>query len=420
MAKKKKEQLNTPPAQAFTPLPKSAVQQNYSPYGARPFQQGPGQTPMYGYGLSTPMMQRPPQGQPMYAPQRPNQPMPQGGKPQAQGKKNTPKLSKRSAKKLKKIKKREKDYFYVMRKLPCFFIFLFCLVVFAFSAGGLVASFIEMPQEVVGIMAITVIPDPTPMEDRKVAEGDTYDDLTVSFTAGDYLLLSINGLLGGIEKDEDGNYVFDEEGKISPALSFLDADKAFAYEEFLSKMEDIAYELEDGMSVMIFKFAPILLLLTTIASLGALITSFLALFGKRIFKGFFIAGLIMLISAVGMFAVGLIDVTTENFINLNPDFEYGAKESEIEKTAFIIPLSDDEEEEVEFTSLLDFGNLMPFLMDGAFALTPESEADIIDTPSIAYRRGAGIGFYGLFAGSLIVTVAGLWAKKRVPYSIFDK
>jgi hypothetical protein len=398
MAKKDKKQKNAPaPAPAVTAPPQRAHQ---------PVQQMPMQPLQQRYPVGMPpqrpvqnpqAMQRPPQNKPPAPP--------------------APQLNEKQIKKLKKIKKREKDYFYVMRKFPCFLVFLFCLVVFAVSGGGLITSFMEMPSMVNEVLAITLVPDPTPWDERDFDDdGNFYESMAVPFTAGSYLFLSLNSMFGGGEEDEDGAFV--------PALSFLDAADVLAYEEFLLRVELISEHLEDGFSVTAFKFAPILLLLATVASLVAMVTSFLALLGKRIFKGFFWVGIIVLVAAVGMLSVGIIEVTAENFRMLNPDFEFVREDDNSEgfasASAILLSNDGDDDDEVLFTSLLDFNNLMPYLMNGAFAMAPETQADLENFEDIDYRRGAGIGFYALLGGGVLITVAGLFAKKRVPYSIFDR
>lgn len=319
-------------------------------------------------------------------------------------------MSKKEMKKLEKIKRKEKDYFYVMRKLPCFLIFLMCLVVFVVSSAGVINSFVELPEMVSQFTAITANRDITSLEAREAFAEDSeeedeseYIDKSVYLSAGDMFLLSLNDFV---------------------AMSFLSEEKLQAHASYIEMLEKASEELDSEMAVMIRSFAPLALALSMIASLIAMFTSLFGVFGKRIYKGFFFVALLMIISVSGLFLSGLIDA---NLYNYEWQKEMGLievegvdPEDDAENTRIVLMSEEDEDEETEVvlvTSLLSFDGLMNFIMDGAFFSPAETEEDVEST---APKFGAGFGFFALAGGAVVVLILSLFAKKRVPYSVFDR
>ena len=167
-------------------------------------------------------------------------------------------------------------------------------------------------------------------------------------------------------------------------------------EEGAETDEEVDAKAEDGMysiAAMVFDYAPVLLILGTLAAVIMLLLAFFSLFGRRIFKGFFWFSLIMTVAGIATLLAGLV---ASGYFEGNPSI--GADGNVI--------------------SILDLSRLTDFLF-GAFSGAPETALDPeIDT--IPLKVVAGYGLIAVTVVPVISLVLSLFAKKKVPYSIFDK
>jgi hypothetical protein len=282
-------------------------------------------------------------------------------------------LTPKEMKKIERQRRREKDYFFVMRKGVCFFLFLFFLLTLVLSAVGVVTKFVNLPASVSGYVEqytnIYKVPDNTPTDERP--EG--YADTTSYVSGGDLLF-------GALKSIAAMPFLDNSDGTSSSP--FFDSVK-----EFLAGVDPAA----DGMAPIqsiLFAYSPLLLAVCVLTSLIAMITSFLGLFGKRIFKGFGLAAILVLISAAALLISGLAALP----------YTMGEAGAGV--------------------STLDFSQLMPYIT-GLFAAAPETAVD----PSVTAAPASITIGYGLLilAGLSVLTLLfSIFARKKIPYSVFDK
>lgn len=181
---------------------------------------------------------------------------------------------KRRLEKEKRIRK-GRDYFYVMRKLVCFIMFLlFALCIGLFAVGYL------------GIMpeytSLFVEPDYTPQAERLDTEDEEgnlipYEDKSEHFSSVDPIFGFLKKTLGGMDLGDSPKY------------------------------DAISGKVEAGVADMISKivmtYFPIALLLYIIVALISMVRAFLGMFGKRIYRLFGLSAfwmiLLMLIVIIG-------------------------------------------------------------------------------------------------------------------------
>ncbi|MDR3185616.1 MAG: hypothetical protein LBU04_02215 [Christensenellaceae bacterium] len=335
-----------------------------------------------------------------------------------------PVLSPKQKRKLERARRRERDYFFVMRKSVCFLIFLFCLIVFVLSSVGLVTAYVPTLPAVIGTYtSVYRQPDYTPQDVRdqlteemvaaaeSELEGEESEESEESvleyvpkdfYVSGAGVLFATLASLGVMETPPDS---------LIPEVAFYNNTaeliSAFSTESSEDTMAPIAS--------MLYSYGGVVLLLNIVTSLLAMITSFLGIFGRRIFRGFALAGIIMIITAVVMLGIGISGLgALSKPAPVDPETPEAVETAETDEE-----LSEDEEaEETEEApaSIIDFNNLVPFLT-GGLASVPATEAEMPESqPSLV----AGFGLLGLLAGGIFVFVFSLFAKKKLPYTIFDR
>ena len=144
---------------------------------------------------------------------------------------------------------------------------------------------------------------------------------------------------------------------------------------------------------MAWQYFPIVLIVGALMAVIILIISFLSLFGRRIFKGFGFMSIIMLVAGLVAFVAGL--AASGNYMGNPMILEDGTA-----------------------TSVIDFSQIMNFamgLINGApaTAIDPETMVEPL-------KLVAGYGLIIVLAIPVVMLILSFFARKKVPYSIFDK
>ncbi|MDR2267607.1 MAG: hypothetical protein LBE09_08545 [Christensenellaceae bacterium] len=323
---------------------------------------------------------------------------------------SVPPKSEKELRKLNRARKRERDYFFVMRKPICFLIFLFSLVLIGVCDIGFLPDTLPIPAQVAQYTAFMVKPDYTPLDQRKAyedaaneeaaanaAEGEkpeaityTTKDVYVSFTD---IFYSATGKAGFLAAPES----------VLPEVEL--------YNDILQRATDYATDSTDMMTTLaptILTYAPLATLVLFNFAVITLILGFFGMFGKRIFR-YMLIGLLVLIGAVGAFGTGLSSlgayvVTAE--VQESPDDEEAAQgEDQTDAPAEAVVLS-----------TIDFAQAMTFIQ-GAFAAIPDTQEQVkADAPVIV----AGYGFLIAAGSALLILILSLFARKKIPYAVFDR
>ena len=366
---------------------------------------------------------------------------------------------------VQKNRRKERDYFFIMRRGVCFLIMLLALVwvgVIALNYLGI------MPQ----YTAYLVAPDLTPLDQREDVETDQTDedgnviieeyvDKSVYISVTDPVFGVLKKLLNLEMKDADDNSMSPFYDSFSPAISGAeeeaDADgvtdeedkdaetdgedeivaEAAGEEDEATDGEDEATDAEgeegeDGeegtgdeeaveedtsvkfgyvsantdidpaareedsmgtVASMAFDYAPVVLIVGAVFALVIFILAFLSLFGRRIFKGFGIMSIIMLLGGIGVLIAGM--AAMGNYMG------YPAYDAE-----------------GTVVSVLDFAKISDFMF-GVFTGAPETALDpAVDEMPLSLV--AGYGLIALVVIPVIMVILSIFARKKVPYSIFDK
>lgn len=196
--------------------------------------------------------------------------------------------SKRSRKEKEKRIKKGRDYFFVMRKMVCFLMFLLftiCIALFAVGYINLVPEF----------SSLYVEPDYTPLEERTIEDEETGEiiekpDMSVHFTTVDPIFGFIKKITG---KD------------IAPSPKY---DK-------MAEMVEVG--VSDMISSLAMTYYPIAMVLFIIIALISMIKAFLAMFGKRVFRLFGLSSFWMIVFA---FVVVIAGVASNMPTDVNLDF----------------------------------------------------------------------------------------------------
>lgn len=366
---------------------------------------------------------------------------------------------------VQKNRRKERDYFFIMRRGVCFLIMLLALVwvgVIALNYLGI------MPQ----YTAYLVAPDLTPLDQREDVETDQTDedgnviiqeyvDKSVYISVTDPVFGALKKLFNLEMKDADDNSMSPFYDSFSPAISGTeeeaDADgvtdeedkdaetdgedeivaEAAGEEDEATDGEDEATDAEgeegeDGeegtgdeeaveedtsvkfgyvsantdidpaareedsmgsIAAMAFDYAPLVLVVGAVFALIIFILAFLSLFGRRIFKGFGIMSVIMLLGGIGVLLAGM--AAMGNYMG------YPAYDAE-----------------GTVVSVLDFAKISDFLL-GMFSGAPETALDP-EVDAMPLKLVAGYGLIALVVIPVVMVILSIFARKKVPYSIFDK
>ncbi|MFI3228620.1 MAG: hypothetical protein R3Y23_00455 [Bacillota bacterium] len=351
----------------------------------RPMQRVPMSTPYYGAA-------------PMMAPQQTVRPAAKSAAKSTV--KPMPQYTEKQAKKIERQRKRQSSHFFVMRKGVCFLMFICSLLVVAMLA----LSFLEIMPSFTSIYAI---PDNTPLDER-VAADSLEDDLDISNAASDEVAeddaLTEDELLSDVYVDATeyvgvADLIYGLANGMF-ALGLVDEEGvslSIAYDETLASIQAVALEYpEDSMAsiaAMMYEYMPLAIAVLAVVAIISLIMSFFALFGRRIFKGFGLMGIIMTLCSVVVFIAGL---ATLGLMNGNPVFA----------------------EDGTITSLLDFSQLSGFLTR-IISSAPATALDpLVDIMPVVYC--AGIGMLAILVAPILQIVLSIFARRKLPYSIFDK
>ena len=148
-----------------------------------------------------------------------------------------------------------------------------------------------------------------------------------------------------------------------------------------------------SIASMAFNYAPIILVVGAVFAVLLIVFAFLSLFGRRIFKGFGIMSIIMLLAGLAMFVAGL--AAMGNYMG-NPSIT----------------------EDGVLVSVLDFSQLMNFAF-GVFQGAPATALDPA-TDVMPLTLVSGYGMLIRLVVPVVILLLSIFARKKVPYSIFDK
>jgi len=240
-----------------------------------------------------------------------------------------------------KQKRKERDYFFVMRKGVCFFMMLFALIIFVVIAQVIMF----------GITGLPVVDSYTAMfEEPGIADFVPFGDAVYGL---------IDKVIGG-----DNAALFTFQANADAVASGVQAHP-----------EDTM----GSIAVMLVQYYPAAIVILAIFALVVAILCFCSLFGKKIYKGFGALAIVMLVMGLIITVAGLAVL--------------GAKSGApyIDTTTGLL------------VSVLDFSNFINFLT-GAEGLV----------------YTAGFGLVVAIAGSLLLLLFSIFARRKVPYSIFDR
>ncbi|MFW5780116.1 MAG: hypothetical protein ACOCWI_01510 [Bacillota bacterium] len=243
----------------------------------------------------------------------------------------------------KRIRK-GKDYFYIMRKLVCFLMFL----LFAASIGLFAVGYLEITPE---YTALFVEPDYTPESERLDEEGEggeliPYEDKSEYYTTVDPIFGFIKNTVG------------------------IDLGPSPKYDEMAEKAE-VGYA--DKIASIAITYYPIAMALFIITALISMIKAFFAIFGRRIYRLFGLSSIWMIIMAVVVILGGV------------------ASNTPLDKS-------------------MDFSQVLPFITSSI--IVPENVES-------APQTAAGLGLLAMILLPLLTMILSMFAKKKVPFSIFD-
>ena len=169
----------------------------------------------------------------------------------------------------------------------------------------------------------------------------------------------------------------------------------FGYVEANTNIDEEARSQDSMGSIasMAFNYAPIILVVGAVFAVLLIVFAFLSLFGRRIFKGFGIMSIIMLLAGLAMFVAGL--AAMGNYMG-NPSIT----------------------EDGVLVSVLDFSQLMNFAF-GVFQGAPATALDPA-TDVMPLTLVSGYGMLIILVVPVVILLLSIFARKKVPYSIFDK
>lgn len=324
---------------------------------------------------------------------------PYGGAPvsQARPRPNLPQAQRPKAHAIpvKKRRRKEKEYFFIMRRGVCFLLLLFSIIWIAVIA----LNYLNI---LPNYTSFVIEKDLTPLDERlEIDTGELDDDgnaIMLPYTDQSVYVSMMDPIYGGIAAILNKPMVDGGGVSLSPF-----------YDEIYHKIMDTPAEEEgdnDGIdpaartadSMMMiaqiaFPYFPLALALSALGVLILLLISLFALFGRRIFKGFFILALILVIAGVLTFIAA--DAAAGIFMG-NPVLN----------------------EDGTVVSVIDFTRIVEFLT-GAFTPAPLTAID----PEIAIEPlplVAGYGTLALLVLPIIMLLLSFFVKRKVPYSIFDK
>ncbi len=374
-----------------------------------------------------------------------------GNVPGANRRKPAPKKKVEKSVPVKKNKRRERDYFFIMRRGVCFVLMLLAIVwvaVFAMSYLNILPEYTSFLTQ----------PDLTPADERiEVESGETdendnpinvaYEDKTAYVPFIDPIAGALKALVGvdlsgegenlsafydgtlailapdAVQEGEDaeGEEVVegeddvvaeaagekeeteedaeegaeDEEGAEEGEVTEEETVTKYPPQVSTNVISDEAREQDGMMSIaaMAWQYFPVVLIAGVVMALVIFIIALLSLFGRRIFKGFAVLSFIMLVAGLVAAVAGL--AAACNYMGAPQVLEDGT-----------------------VVSILDFSKLVDFLM-GPFNGYPETAIDP-ETTAEPMKMVAGYGLLIILVIPIVMFILSFFARKKVPYSIFDK
>lgn len=165
-------------------------------------------------------------------------------------------------------------------------------------------------------------------------------------------------------------------------------------------------EYEGSIVFTIAEMAPLAIALYVLIALIMAILAFLALFGRRIFRGFALGSILCLVAAVAVLLTGIAMISVDIAVYNEKEelsLEFG-QVAEFFTSAFNAPYNTIEEQQ---------------LADEEFAALQQEQLEAETTVSIKLPMQTNYGMYIMLALPAVALVLALFAKKKIPYAIFD-
>ncbi|MBO5773822.1 MAG: hypothetical protein J6R44_03215 [Clostridia bacterium] len=347
---------------------------------------------------------------------------------------------------VKKNRRRERDYFFIMRRGVCFVIMLLALVwvgVFAMNYLGILPEY----------TSFLIQPDLTPLDERLDVETgeldedgnaiiESYVDTSAYVSFIDPIFGALKNVLGvdmgtgengeslsafydgtllqlapetategegeEVEGETEGDDIVaeaageteeevteGEEGEEGEADVEEEVVPTFPPQVSTSVITDEAREADSMTSIasMAWTYFPIVLVLGAVFAIIIFLIALFSLFGRRIYKGFGIMSIVMLLGGVAALLAGM--AAMGNYMGNPMLLEDGTA-----------------------TSVIDFSQIMGFLT-GALNGAPATAIDP-ETTAQPLTMVAGYGLLIVLIIPIVILILSFFARKKVPYSIFDK
>ena len=340
---------------------------------------------------------------------------------------------------VKKNKRREKDYFFIMRRGVCLVIMLLALVwvgVFAMNYLGILPEY----------TSFLIQPDLTPLDERLDVETgeldedgnaiiETYVDTSAYVSFIDPIFGALKNIVGvdmgtdengeslsafydgtllqlapetategegddvvaeAAEEENSGEGEKTEEGEDGEESEVVEEEiPTFPPQVSTAVITDEAREADSMTSIaaMAWTYFPIVLLVGAVFALIIFLIALFSLFGRRIYKGFGIMSIIMLLGGVAALLAGM--AAMGNYMGNPMLLEDGTA-----------------------TSVIDFSQITAFLT-GALNGAPATAIDP-ETTAQPLTMVAGYGLLIVLIIPIVILILSFFARKKVPYSIFDK
>lgn len=257
--------------------------------------------------------------------------------------------------------KKERDYFYVMRKPISFFMFLFLLITIALFA----LSYIKLEQ--IPAKYISLFSETEVIEEVLEEETETEEEIKAAQEGEE-----------GEETEEEA--VAEEDGThysvLDPVFGFIKnltgkllnkeivLGESPLYDKMLAKSE---IGMTDMVAKIVLEYFPVFIIIYILIALIMMFKAFFGIFGRRIFKKFGLGSILMIICGAVVALAGLAFITEPN-------------------------------------ANMAYADIINILLNG-----------------VTKKGGfaAGFGLLGLIAIPVVTLLFSMFARKRVPYSIFD-
>ncbi|MGN1042592.1 MAG: hypothetical protein ACI4SK_03805 [Christensenellales bacterium] len=274
--------------------------------------------------------------------------------------------------------RKEKDYFFVMRKFVCFLMFIVMLVSVAYFALGFI-KIDAIPVQFTALFTVTEAKKESEENTDADASTETEEEKSVPSSADEQTEADKEEGEGEGEEGTDTTQTaaFDGTayGALDPVFGFikyvgnklgmkLEFGDSPLYDSMIAKVE---IGMADSIAKYIILAFPVAMIIYVITALIMAIKAFLGMFGRRIFKCFGLGSIVMILCAAVTAFGGLAYVT-------------------------------------DVAGKMDFAKIVDILIGGITG------------------TGGFTGGYGLLimiALPLVTLILSMFARKKIPYSIFD-